>query len=54
MYFTISEDCEIDFEELYQFILKMNDPTGELMDSFRLLDKNGDGYIDKEELKGIP
>ena len=50
--YFISDDTEIDFEEFYEFIETMQDPTGELRDSFRLFDKNGDGSIDKEELKG--
>ncbi|KAL4239167.1 hypothetical protein ACF0H5_003869 [Mactra antiquata] len=47
------KDEDLDFEQLYEFIQTLDDPSGELMEAFRLHDKNGDGYIDQQELKAI-
>ncbi|XP_060608633.1 troponin C, slow skeletal and cardiac muscles-like [Ruditapes philippinarum] len=47
-----SDDC-ITFDEFFPFLKSLKDPSGELLDAFRLHDKNGDGFIDEKELKAI-
>ncbi|KAH3711711.1 calmodulin-4-like [Dreissena polymorpha] len=48
-----NEDDGIDFEEFYAYVQTLPDPTGELRLAFNGLDKNGDGTIDKNELRGL-
>jgi hypothetical protein len=49
--FFSDDDC-ITFDEFFPFLKSLKDPSGELMDAFRLHDKNGDGFLDEKELKG--
>ena len=51
---VFSEDDEVDFEEFYEFVKTLPDPTGELELAFHRFDRNKDGYIDKQELRGTP
>lgn len=48
-----NHDDKIDFEEFFEFLKTLKDPTDEIRRAFQKLDKNKDGFIDKEELKAI-
>ncbi|WAR19090.1 CALM4-like protein [Mya arenaria] len=48
-----NENDEVDFENFYEFVTTLPDPTGELRAAFDKYDRNGDGYIDKQELRAI-
>ena len=56
----ISDNGSIDFEEFKQFIIDKNflpsladEVCYEMQEAFNLFDKNGDGFIDREELKVV-
>ncbi|XP_052767941.1 uncharacterized protein LOC128208421 [Mya arenaria] len=46
-------DDELEFEEFYEYVKTLPDPTGEIRAAFEMFDRNGDGLIDKQELKAI-
>ncbi|XP_052766258.1 squidulin-like [Mya arenaria] len=48
-----NKDDEVHFEEFYEYVKTLPDPTGELRVAFDKYDRNGDGFIDKEELRAI-
>ncbi|WAR19089.1 CALM4-like protein [Mya arenaria] len=48
-----NNDDEVDFEEFYEYVKTLQDPTGELRAAFELYDTNKDGFIDKQELRAI-
>lgn len=55
-YFLSTGNGTIEFPEFLELIvhtMKSVDLTTEVREAFRLFDKNGDGYITVDELKGI-
>ncbi|XP_052766260.1 troponin C-like isoform X2 [Mya arenaria] len=48
-----NNDDEVDFEEFYEYVKTLQDPTGELRAAFELYDTNKDGFIDKQELRAL-
>ncbi|XP_060608651.1 uncharacterized protein LOC132760644 [Ruditapes philippinarum] len=47
------EEEIITFEEFFELVKTLPDPSGELYVAFKCFDKDDSGYIDKEELKEI-
>merc|ERR1719336_2091197 len=45
-----NKDGKIDFEEFYHYMEAMSNPRHDLRQTFKLFDKDGDGYISKKEL----
>ena len=49
-------DGEINFEEFLDLLMKKlgeGDPEQEMREAFRIFDKDGNGSIDKDELKNV-
>lgn len=47
------ETDNIDFDKFYEYMSQQPDPFNELMDAFSFFDKDGNGFIDKEEFQKI-
>lgn len=48
----MSAEDGIEFEEFFDFVQTLSDPAGELIEAFKKYDRNGDGFIDKTEIRG--